>query len=970
MKNKKWITILFTLLLVGGASVYGYHLLSTPAVNEFNIIQNPGGRLHDDFNGQLMVTDDYAEKRIYVENFTQKDKRGVPLFVRVQIREYMEIGQGAGGTGISANKTSTKDPIKIVGDGLGVSMNRNKKETWNIYMYDELTPVGEALSMYRTMRWAGEELKSPHATSNTTKEGEATTVRTRSNVDIVSNAGIQTRQIQTANVESHTGKKVYYYMPTFNRNKESMDPDVNGSIKGAVDPDNGNWTENSDATNIKKRYNNYVEYNAGDKKTGKAIYAGNDTTPNDIVQDSPKEIEEEHMAKELLETKVISMKQWRELPETEQIGQFWVYDEDGWAYWAEPLQPETATSMLLKGIELHQVPSSEWYYGISVVGEFASLDAAKEFAGIQDETLFFLSVIKNKKPEISGIQNVTNDLKVDNCIFAQAGKTTTLKADVKVLNPTGGIVEKDIMWSAKDPEIKRVLDGNLIRPTNDLVGKKYTLTVTSQYDTTKSKDVTLYVYPSDAVGMVRGSDQMIYVQYSNNVYRTFSLSTGEIFDEWICAGADQLIGTGDDLYQVLDAGRETAYGRHFLGPIGGKYYQYSGADGKLGTSDDKYLMSLRNDFPNDLTAKFVKKINIIARENGEELTERFVHPGTDVTFEAELIGVDDLPLPMELQKVRWECSATGSVKQDRNNSSLVVIAKNATSNENFKMEPISDLVDLNGKNTPEDYYVVEYTWKEIGKIDPDLSRNAEPMKVKIGSQYWLIVQNNTVKKQAYLLSETLYPIGFDTIKGMSTPAVELNDWESNPTPWTSELQPSIVTKTINQLLEESIDIGGSEKIKDRAVHSIIEDKQMFDNTEAGQPTTQTRMITKQMFLPSLADMGYHSLTDNYRSGYLGNEYTFQKIASFVQSPYIPYIDWLLTRTVTGQSFKSANMDLITGEPNINKDKSGLWYGLSIYKYGSSPSMSRKDVTCYYKPAMVFYYGEDDPSKHIGTPITP
>lgn len=986
--KKKWMMILLVLLAIGGVSVYAYHLLSTPAVNEFNMIQNPGGRLHDDFNGKLMQSDDYAEKRIYVENFTKKDRRGIPLYVRVQIKEYMEIGQGAGGNTISKNSTSTKDPIKIVGSNLGVLMYRDRKETWNTYLYDEITPVGDALSMYRTLKWAGESLKSPNVTTEKSIE-DFSKIKKRS-IDTVSSSGIQVHNSQMLKMTNENLEKKYYYMPTFNKNKEDGSPDINGSIKGAVDPKNGNWTENADALDIEKRYNNYVEYKQGDKKTANAIYAGNDTTPNDIVQENIKTIQEEHEAKELPETKVISMKQWRELPETEQIGPYWVYDKDGWAYWAEPLQPETATSMLLKGIELHQTPSSEWYYGISVVGDFASLDSAKDFKNITDDALFFLSVIKNKKPEVAGIQNITNDLNVDNCIFAQANKTTTLKADVQVSNPSGGTAEKDVLWSSQDPEIQKVLDGNLIRPTDEMVGKKYILTVTSGYDKEKSKDITVYVYPSDANKMIRGSDQMVYVEYEGNVYRSFSLTTGEIGDGWICAGADKKIGTGDDLYQVVDAGRQTSFGRYFIGPIDGKYYQYAGGDYLLGTGDDKYVVSLGGQFPDDLTANFVKKIKVTAKENGVVLNEQFVHPNTKIEFEAQLIGQDDSPLPLNLQKVRWDCTRSSSNIDSTNN--VVYIYKSATSADSFKMQPIPVLVSSSSEDTVKDYYIVDYTWKDIEKIQPFTSQDShrQPVKIQIGSTYWKVVYKNTIKKHAYLISDQAYPISFNEIQPRNTKLVPKSDWQANPSPWASELQPNLVEQTFNRLLEENIEGSGSEKIKDRAVHSVINEKRLYDNIEAEKLTTDTRQITKQMFLPSYYDMGIHEKNDIM---YIGNEYVVSPTDTKLPSEYnaseghAGIYRYYLSRTIRGydlvyMQWLKEHGHIPSVEVPSDQDKSCLWYGLSLYNlrwYSSEDPTSfhfekngntSLNYGYYYVPAMVFYYGEDDPSQHIGNPIAP
>lgn len=40
------------------------------------------------------------------------------------------------------------------------------------------------------------------------------------------------------------------------------------------------------------------------------------------------------------------------------MGDFWVWDDDGWAYWANAIQPDTATGLLLDGIELTTRPAT------------------------------------------------------------------------------------------------------------------------------------------------------------------------------------------------------------------------------------------------------------------------------------------------------------------------------------------------------------------------------------------------------------------------------------------------------------------------------------------------------------------------------------------------------------------------------------------------------------------------------------
>ena len=61
---------------------------------------------------------------------------------------------------------------------------------------------------------------------------------------------------------------------------------------------------------------------------------------------------------------VLTMSEWvrRGMP----VGNFWVVDTDGWAYWANRVAPRTATGMLLREVHLDNHPERSFYYGINV----------------------------------------------------------------------------------------------------------------------------------------------------------------------------------------------------------------------------------------------------------------------------------------------------------------------------------------------------------------------------------------------------------------------------------------------------------------------------------------------------------------------------------------------------------------------------------------------------------------------------
>lgn len=148
------------------------------------------------------------------------------------------------------------------------------------------------------------------------------------------------------------------YMPTFNKDNTSLDADINGTFA------NG-FTDYTDYAGVSDKHDNVGEVTADATYTGKngETYTVNET----------------HTAKPTLTSTVISMAAYQEIladdiPEND-TGNYWVWDTDGWAYWASPILPDTATGLLLDGISRTEVIIDEdWYYGINVVAQFITKD--------------------------------------------------------------------------------------------------------------------------------------------------------------------------------------------------------------------------------------------------------------------------------------------------------------------------------------------------------------------------------------------------------------------------------------------------------------------------------------------------------------------------------------------------------------------------------------------------------------------
>lgn len=331
MKQKKKLAAGVTAAGMAAAMLltgtFAWQSISQKAVNQVMAETNPGGRLHDDFDGK--------NKDIYVENFTD-DVEGMPIFARVRLREYLETGVGAG----DPNAADRETQITVLGKE---DANISDTSTWAIHYFKEEAAEGADahLTFHDYITWD--------------QDGGSTV-----------------------------------YMPTFNKNKDSLLADINGTLAG---PDGILHNQEGDTLD---RYQDYQRYTLNQTITGNAIYDADDNDVDEVDDYlAPDEVnggvlvnpggpavdgehyqltQEEHTAQNTLSGTVISMAEWEALDPADQVGNYWVYDTDGWAYWAAPIMPGTATGLLLDGISVEAAPDQEWYYAIDVEAQFATVN--------------------------------------------------------------------------------------------------------------------------------------------------------------------------------------------------------------------------------------------------------------------------------------------------------------------------------------------------------------------------------------------------------------------------------------------------------------------------------------------------------------------------------------------------------------------------------------------------------------------
>ncbi|MFV0396312.1 MAG: hypothetical protein ACK5LC_18330 [Coprobacillaceae bacterium] len=202
------------------------------------------------------------------------------------------------------------------------------------------------------------------------------------------------------------GKKTY--MPTFNTDKESLETDVTGI---AIDDESGTTNPNPDLGDGTHNY-----WTLGEQYTDPVSNVTN-------------------IAKDTLSPELggyMTMTEW--LNNNKPTGNFWVIDIDGWAYWANALAPKEATSLLLDSITMVHEPSTEWYYAINVIGEFATANDIDNFIDMSPNAKQLMySISGNEQYKIVIMQEENSAIKgTTHQLTAQVTENETVLSDTDI----------------------------------------------------------------------------------------------------------------------------------------------------------------------------------------------------------------------------------------------------------------------------------------------------------------------------------------------------------------------------------------------------------------------------------------------------------------------------------------------------------------------------------------------------------
>lgn len=178
-------------------------------------------------------------------------------------------------------------------------------------------------------------------------------------------------------------------MPTFNRDPMSLEADVKGDgiCANALQPNEivntthrGEKHEYPKEAGLKDFFESNVTHTAQMKYWDLSGHVATSYTVS-------------HTARKTLDAQIVQMEDWDKTP-----ANVWVIDGDGWIYWAAPLEPETATGLLLDSIILIENPSEEWFYSIYTEAQLATADDWK--------IMFYLEEDKVPSPKGEELMNI------------------------------------------------------------------------------------------------------------------------------------------------------------------------------------------------------------------------------------------------------------------------------------------------------------------------------------------------------------------------------------------------------------------------------------------------------------------------------------------------------------------------------------------------------------------------------------
>ena len=333
LKSAGAVTLAAALLLTG---TFAWSNSIQSALNETLRVVNPGGRLHDDFDG--------TNKDIYVENFGSQN-----IYARVKLTEYMEIGVDA-----NKNTASTSRNATSVVEGKKIT----EPENWTAYFKEADKDGKEAIEKY--FKW-------------TTNGGSTTYMPTFNKSKDSTLADINGMYINEVGndfdyKDYQDGNHYTDYIDYSNAKNSTVE---GYEILDADDNTTDELTAEMLAAAKKATDNSSLEAALGTALTGGNVKVEKDGQTSEYVKTT-------HTAK-ATETAAATktVEEFNKLSAEEKAAyKGWIIDTtDGWAYWSQAIEPGTATGLLLDSIgECLSEPGENWYYAVNAEAEFITYE--------------------------------------------------------------------------------------------------------------------------------------------------------------------------------------------------------------------------------------------------------------------------------------------------------------------------------------------------------------------------------------------------------------------------------------------------------------------------------------------------------------------------------------------------------------------------------------------------------------------
>lgn len=263
------------------------------------------------------------------------------------------------------------------------------------------------------------------------------------------------------------------YLPTYNLDNEGADKDL-AEVNGTYRDDAGEVIS----------YDNYVEFTEGEKYDEDKA----ESTDTDA-----------HKAAATETSTVISMADW--LTAGAPVGDTWVYDEDGWAYYAAPIAPQTASGLLLNAIKITSNVSEEWYYAVNVTAQLATAGDWGKADDADSASSMYASTMSDKGVYV--LNKAAGIVTVENMVITVDGEIPTLE-DIDLTNYTAPIVvgakldvingmglegDKAVTMTSDVDGVDNLFDASTGRLTIGDNSTDVTITVTSVLDDSKSVEI-------------------------------------------------------------------------------------------------------------------------------------------------------------------------------------------------------------------------------------------------------------------------------------------------------------------------------------------------------------------------------------------------------------------------------------------------------------------------------------------------